>query len=42
MKVMIMDKRGDWKTLAVTILTLVGIILIGAVVYRVIKGGLLG
>ncbi len=37
-----MDKKGDWKTFAVTVLTLIGILLIGAVIYRVIKGGLLG
>lgn len=37
-----MDKKGDWKTFAVTVLTLIGLLLIGAVIYRVIKGGLLG
>ena len=35
-------KKGDWKTMAVMVLTLVGILLLMIVMYRVVfKGGLL-
>jgi hypothetical protein len=37
-----MNKKGDWKTMAIVILTLIGILLLFIVIYRVIfKGGIL-